>query len=117
MLSVKAGSLTPDGTAGADWFVKHLKQLPDNYLTGYDAKREGWNPKQGNLGEVLPGYMIFGGVYHNLNGHLPEQKGRVWFEADLNYTSGYRNNKRLVFSNDGLVFVTYDHYETFIEVN
>ncbi len=112
----KAGTLTPYGTAGADWFVKYLEQLTDNYLTEYDAKVLGWKPKQGNLAEVLPGYQILGGVYNNDDGHLPHKEGRVWYEADINYVQGYRNKQRLVFSNDGLIFVTYDHYETFIEV-
>ena len=57
-----------------------------------------------------------GGVYKNSNGHLPDDIGRVWYETDINYTKGYRGLGGIVFSNDGLVFVTYDHYETFIEV-
>ena len=117
LISVEAGTLTPYGTAGADWFVKYLKQLPDNYLTKYAATQMGWNRRRGNLAEVLPGYQIFGGVYENDDGHLPQKEGRIWYEADLNYTKGYRNKQRLVFSNDGLIFVTYDHYETFIEVD
>lgn len=56
------------------------------------------------------------GVYKNSNGHLPDDIGRVWYEADINYTKGYRGLGRIVFSNDGLVFVTYDHYETFYEI-
>ena len=117
LLSVEAGSLTPYGTAGADWFIKYLEQLPDNYLTKYDATQIGWERKQGNLAEVAPGYQIFGGIYENRNGHLPQKEGRTWYEADLNYTGGYRSSERLVFSNDGLVFATYDHYKTFIEVD
>ncbi len=65
---------------------------------------------------MLPGYQIFGGRYYNDNGHLPDKEGRIWYEADINYTGGYRSTQRLVFSNDGLIFYTYDHYETFIEV-
>lgn len=114
--SAEAGTLTPDKTAGVDWFVKYLHELPDNYLTAEDAKREGWKPQKGNLAEMLPGYKIFGGVYENRNGHLPQTEGRIWYEADLSYSGGYRNRERLVFSNDGLVFATYDHYETFTEI-
>ena len=40
----------------------------------------------------------------------------LWYEADINYTGGYRNDDRILFSNDGLIFVTYDHYETFLEI-
>ena len=116
MKAVEAGTLTPYGTAGADWFVKYLGQLPDYYLTKYDAEELGWDFKKGNLAEVAPGNMIFGEVYRNKNGHLPQKEGRIWYEADLNYISGFGNRERLVFSNDGLIFYTYDHYGTFIEV-
>ena len=40
----------------------------------------------------------------------------LWYEADINYTSGYRGTERILYSNDGLVFVTYDHYQTFYEI-
>ena len=63
LFSAEAGSLTPYGTAGADWFVKYLQQLPDNYLTKYDATQMGWERKKGNLTEAAPGYQIFGGAY------------------------------------------------------
>ena len=52
----------------------------------------------------------------NRNTHLPQKPGRVWYEADINYYSGRRNGHRLLWSNDGLLFVTYDHYETFLEI-
>ena len=54
--------------------------------------------------------------YQNRNGHLPSRTGRQWYEADINYTRGKRNSHRVVWSNDGLIFVTYDHYQTFVEI-
>ena len=60
--------------------------------------------------------LHFGGEYYNDNGHLPSKEGRIWYEADINYRFGYRNNQRVVYSNDGLIFVTYDHYKTFFEI-
>lgn len=60
--------------------------------------------------------MIFGGIFSNYNGHLPDDPGRIWYEADINYIEGKRNSERILFSNDGLIFVTYDHYKTFCEV-
>ena len=60
--------------------------------------------------------MIYGGRYNNRDEHLPVKKGRVWNEVDINYYSGYRNSQRIVYSNDGLMFVTYDHYKSFIEI-
>ena len=54
--------------------------------------------------------------YFNRNGHLPESPGRIWYEADINYSGGFRNEQRILYSNDGLLFVTFDHYRTFIEI-
>ncbi len=62
------------------------------------------------------GKMIYGGVYSNKNGKLPSKMGRIWYEADINYIKGYRNSERVLFSNDGLIFVTYNHYQAFIEI-
>ena len=60
--------------------------------------------------------MIAKGEFKNKNGHLPSSVGRIWYEADINYTNGYRGADRIIYSNDGLVFVTYDHYNTFCEI-
>lgn len=60
--------------------------------------------------------MIGGNVYQNRDNKLPDSDGRVWYEADINYNDGYRNRQRVLYSNDGLVFVTYDHYQTFYEI-
>ena len=47
---------------------------------------------------------------------MPHKDGRVWYEADINYKTGKRNTQRIVWSNDGLIFVPYDHYDTFYEI-
>ena len=47
---------------------------------------------------------------------LPSAPGRTWYEADIDYTYGKRNLKRILYSNDGLVFVSEDHYQTFYEI-
>ena len=60
--------------------------------------------------------MLFKGIFYNKNGHLPVAPNRVWYEADINYEFGYRGTQRILFSNDGLIFVTYDHYDTFVEI-
>ena len=70
----------------------------------------------GNLADVAPDKMIGGDIYQNRNGHLPQAPGRIWYEADINFTDGYRTRHRILYSNDGLIFVTYDHYETFVEI-
>lgn len=114
--SIRAGLGTKDGTGGADIWLKINGHLPNNYITVREAMGMGWNPELGNLSKVAPGKMIMGGVYQNRDGHLPDEIGRIWYEADINYKFGFRGHDRIVFSNDGLIFVTYDHYKTFIEI-
>ena len=111
-----AGTATEKGTDGADWWLEKYASLPKYYITRDEAKKLGWKSALGNLNKVASGKMLMGGIYENKDGHLPEEDGRVWYEADINYTEGYRGIERIVFSNDGLVFVTYDHYETFYEI-
>ncbi|SRR5690625_255274 len=94
-------------------YVKENGELPDYYLTKNQAKAEGWIPVKGNLCEVLPEKAIGGDRFGNREKKLPQKKGRVFYEADLNYNCGKRNADRLVFSNDGLIYITKDHYKTF----
>jgi hypothetical protein len=111
-----AGTATKKGVLGADWWLKTYGKLPDYYITKQDAVKQGWKPALGNFGNIAPGKMITRGIYKNIDGHLPSSPGRVWYEADINYTQGYRGLGRILFSNDGLIFVTYDHYGTFYEI-
>lgn len=114
--AVYAGSATQDGFSGADYIVKITGVLPSNYINKQHAKNLGWISFLGNLNSVAPGMIIGGDVYKNRNGHLPNAPGRIWYEADINYDYGYRNHHRLLYSNDGLIFATYDHYMTFVQV-
>ena len=68
---------------------------------------------EGNLDEVCPGKSIGGSTFYNDDGLLPEADGRTWKECDINYTGGFRGSERIVFSNDGLIYYTNDHYQTF----
>lgn len=110
------GYATRNGQDGADYWLMQYGILPEYYLSKNEAKERGWKAHLGNLSEILPGMMIGGDVYQNRNGHLPQAEGRIWYEADINYVDGYRTRHRILYSNDGLVFVTYDHYETFHEI-
>lgn len=112
----RAGTATQNGLRGADWWLKNFGKLPDYYITAEDAALAGWVPSLANLASVAPGKMLANGIYKNKDQHLPSSPGRLWYEADINYTSGYRGNARILFSNDGLLFVTYDHYKTFVEI-
>lgn len=111
-----AGTATKNGIAGADWWLKHYRKLPEYYISKQEAEQLGYKPFLGNLWQVLPKKMITKGVYHNRNRHLPSAPGRVWYEADINYVRGWRGTDRILYSSDGLIFVTYDHYLTFYEI-
>lgn len=87
--------------------------LPANYITKKEAQDLGWDSKQGNLNEIAPGKSIGGSHFGNYEGLLPEKSGRKYFECDIDYDGGYRGSKRLIYSNDGLIFYTEDHYQTF----
>lgn len=112
--ALDSGSATNKGDNGADWWIKNFGRLPDYYISKAEAKNLGYKPFLGNLSTVAPGKMLTKGIYKNLNNHLPVETGRIWYEADINYVEGYRGCERIIFSNDGLIFVTYDHYQTFI---
>lgn len=116
MRTKKLGHVTEDRWNGADVYIACLGKLPDNYVTKAEAKKAKWKNHKGNLSEVLPGKMIGGGIYKNADNKLPDDAGRIWYEADIDYESGYRNDSRIVYSNDGLIFATYDHFKTFYEV-
>ena len=70
-----------------------------------------------NLRQVTNEGVIGGDVYKNKDGKLPHSNGKIRHETDINYTGGMRNSSRIIYSNDGLVFVTYDHYFTFNEIS
>lgn len=93
------------------------EELPKNYLTKDEAHDLGWDPEEGNLREVAGEEAIIGGDHFgNFERLLPEENGRDYREADVNYDGGHRGAERLVYSEDGLIFYTKDHYDSFIEV-
>ena len=87
--------------------------LPDNYITKKEARALGWDSSRGNLWDVAPGMSIGGDYFGNYEGLLPEDDDRDYYECDIDYEGGYRNAKRIIFSDDGLIFYTEDHYESF----
>lgn len=97
--------------AVANYLQRH-QQLPDFYLTKKAARAQGWDAKAGNLCDVLPGRAIGGDRFMNREKQLPEEAGRQWYEADVNYQCGHRGSDRLLYSNDGLIYLTTDHYRT-----
>lgn len=97
-------------------YLTFFEELPGNYLTKKEAQALGWDSREGNLWEVAEGCSIGGDRFGNYEGLLPEAKGRKWTECDIDFDGGYRNGKRIVFSNDGLIYYTDDHYESFDEI-
>lgn len=95
-----------------DYLKKH-GELPDYYLTKNQARQQGWEAVKGNLCDVLPGKAIGGDIFGNREKLLPQKSGRKYFEADINYNCGRRGADRIIYSNDGLIFITKDHYKSF----
>lgn len=88
-------------------------KLPDYYIIKGAAQEKGWDAVKGNLCEILPGRAIGGDRFGNWEAQLPNRPDRTWYEADINYDCGRRGPERLVYSNDGLMYVTTDHYKSF----
>mgnify|MGYP002508359067 CR=1 FL=1 len=98
------------------FYLAEYDELPPNYMTQKEAEALGWASSEGNLWDVAPGAVIGGDRFGNREGLLPEEDGRVYYECDVNYEGGFRGGERIVFSNDGLVYYTDDHYESFTQL-
>lgn len=94
-------------------YIHTYGHLPDNYITKREAEDLGWNSKEGNLWQAAPGMSIGGSRFGNYEGALPDKEGRQYYECDIDYDGGYRGAKRIIYSDDGLIFYTEDHYKTF----
>ncbi|MGO1469890.1 MAG: ribonuclease domain-containing protein [Tissierella sp.] len=94
-------------------YIYTYEKLPNNFITKKEASKLGWESSEGNLWEVTDQKSIGGDRFGNREGNLPDKEGRQYFEADINYEGGYRGAERIVYSNDGLIYYTEDHYDTF----
>lgn len=94
-------------------YIHQYGKLPSNFITKKEAKKLGWVNTEGNLAEVAPGKSIGGDYFGNYEGMLPEKEDRDYYECDINTDGTYRGAERIVFSNDGLIYYTPDHYDTF----
>ena len=91
-------------------------KLPKNFISKKEAEEQGFRFGEGDFGEAFPGMSIGGSRFGNYEGQLPEKAGRRYYECDIDYQGGRRNAKRLVYSNDGLIFYTDDHYKSFTQL-
>ena len=55
-------------------------------------------------------------MFGNREKLLPVKKGRTWYECDIDFDGAFRNGKRIVFSSDGLIYYSDDHYASFTEM-
>lgn len=86
--------------------------LPENYITKSEARDLGWTG--GSVERYAPGCAIGGDRFGNREGLLPEEAGRTYYECDVDTIGeSSRGARRLIFSNDGLIYYTEDHYESF----
>ena len=99
----------------ADYLFEH-GELPENFITKQEARDLGWDSSYNYVSDVAPGMSIGGDYFGNYEGQLPKAKGRKFHECDCNYTGGKRGAERIIYSNDGHVWYTNDHYGTFTEL-
>ena len=94
-------------------YIHTYGHLPDNFITKKDARALGWNG--GGLDDYADGKCIGGDRFGNYEGLLPDAPGREYHECDIDTLhAASRGAKRIVYSNDGLIYYTEDHYESFI---
>ena len=93
-------------------YIHTYGHLPDNFITKNEARELGWSG--GSLEPYAEGCCIGGDRFGNREGRLPDAAGRSYTECDIDTLGATsRGAKRIVFSNDGLIYYTEDHYETF----
>lgn len=92
-------------------YIDQYDTLPENYITKSEAEDLGWESSDGNLWEVAEGMSIGGDYFGNYEGLLPEEDD--YREADVNYDGGFRGAERIIYSDDGDIYYTDDHYESF----
>ena len=109
--------LDPDGwyysAEDVALYLATYGELPCNFITKSEARDLGW--EGGSVQKYLEGAAIGGDKFGNREGILPKADGRQYYECDID-TDGKnsRGAKRIVYSNDGLIYYTEDHYESFI---
>ena len=93
-------------------YIHTYGKLPNNFITKDKARDLGW--EGGSLEDYAPGMCIGGDRFGNYEGLLPKKSGRTYTECDIDTLGkSSRGAKRIVFSNDGLIYYTDDHYESF----
>ncbi len=109
----QTGGNNDDSRDAVAAYIHQYGCLPEFYLTKSEARSlYGWTG--GPLDKLAPGLCIGGDTFSNYQKILPDAPGRRWTECDIDTIgAGARGAKRIVFSNDGLIYYTDDHYESF----
>ena len=93
-------------------YLYQYGKLPSNFMTKKQARKKGWT--SGALNRRIKGKCIGGDVYSNYEGNLPDVEGRIYYECDIGTLHARsRGSERIIYSSDGLIWYTPDHYETF----
>ena len=90
-------------------YIHTYGKLPHNFMTKKEAQKLGWSG--GSLEPYAPGMCIGGNYFGNYEGLLPDGNYK---ECDID-TLGKksRGSKRIIYSDDGRIYYTGDHYKTF----
>lgn len=93
-------------------YIHTFNHLPNNYITKDEARQQGWNG--GSVEVYVKDKAIGGDVFSNYEQLLPVKEGRIYYECDIDtHGQDSRGAKRIIYSNDGLIYYTNDHYESF----
>ncbi len=91
-------------------YIHLYGELPPNYITKKEAQKLGW--PGGELEKYAHGKCIGGDYFGNNEGNLP--KNTKYHECDIDTLGAKsRGAKRIVYGDNGSVYYTEDHYETF----
>ena len=101
-----------DDKDGVALYLHLYGELPPHFITKKEAQKLGWSG--GEIEDFCTGAAIGGDYFGNYEGLLPKKKGRSYYECDIGTVGKKsRGSKRIIFSNDGLIYYTDDHYESF----
>ena len=93
-------------------YIHQYGELPGNFLTKKAAQKLGWSG--GSVERVAPGKAIGGDHFGNYEKKLPTKKGRNYYECDIDTLGkSKRGPKRIIYSDDGLIYYTGNHYKSF----
>lgn len=110
--AIAAPTATPGDRDTVAAYIAQHGALPDYYITKQQARALGWTG--GSVEPYAPGKLIGGDRFGNMEGLLPKKRGRAYTECDINtWGKSSRGAERIVFSSDGLIYYTDNHYESF----